>query len=232
MKTAEPIPLVAIVGGSGSGKSWLADRLQMLLPEKAGRLSLDDFYRDQSHLPPGRREKVNFDHPSAIDWPCVEEVLQSCRRGVAVNRPRYDFTTHTRFPESSVRQPLPLILMDGLWLLHRPAVRQLFDLSIYIDCPDGIRARRRLSRDVAERGRTHAAVRRQLKTTVLPMHRRYVQPQIRWAKLVLNQPYREADLEQLADLFLALLNARSLSSAGMGETFRAQLRSLLGLPKL
>src|SRR5690242_4898362 len=87
--------LVAIVGGSCAGKSWLADQLQGILGKTAGRLSLDQFYRDRSHLTPARREAINFDHPRAIDWDCLEGVLRDCLAGRATSAPHYDFATHT-----------------------------------------------------------------------------------------------------------------------------------------
>jgi len=190
--------LIAIVGGSGSGKSWLADRLQELIGSRVARLSLDDFYLDRSHLSARQREKLNFDNPRAIDWQLVEEVLESCHSGVSVRVPRYDFKTPTRSRESFVWQRRPLVLMDGLWLLYRPTVRRLFDLSIFLNCSETLRFRRRLARDLSDRGRNPASVRRQFVSTVAPMHKRYVQPQARWADIVLKQSYHAADVQQLA----------------------------------
>jgi uridine kinase len=219
--------LIAIVGGSGSGKSWLAGRLHRLLGELAARLSLDDFYRDRSHLPVNRRESVNFDDPRAIDWPYVQSVLRACAAGRPTSLPRYDFSTHTRLSEREHWTPRPLILMDGLWLLLRPPIRRLFDLSIFIDCPSRIRLERRIARDVAERGRTSVAVRRQFVATVAPMHKRHVECQARWADVVLTQPYTAADVKHLGDAMWVLLSANSLMPAWMRATFRAELESLL-----
>jgi len=199
MKSKSAIHLIAIVGGSGAGKTWLADRLQRALGPQACRLSLDNFYRDRSHLPPARREQINFDHPRAIDWPCLERVLKDCRAGRATHLPHYNFTSHTRLRTDQSWRPGPLIIVDGLWLLRRPAVRCLFDMRIFLDCPAELRLRRRLTRDARERGRNQASVRRQFQTTVAPMHGRYVAPQAAWADLVLKQPLQEAKVRQLAD---------------------------------
>src|SRR6266478_2144711 len=161
MKTKSTNHLIAIVGGSGAGKTWLADRLQQALGPEACCLSLDNFYRDRSHLPPARREQINFDHPRAIDWPCLERVLKDCRAGRATHLPQYNFTSHTRLHTDLPYRPKTLVIVDGLWLLRRPAVRRLFDLRIFLDAPPRLRFRRRLARDVAERGRSPAAARRQ-----------------------------------------------------------------------
>jgi uridine kinase len=228
MKNSPSTKLIAIVGGSGAGKTWLADRVHKVLGEKAGRLSLDDFYRDRSHLRPTRRERINYDHPNAIDWPLVEGVLGDCRAGRSTRLPRYDFTSHTRMTNHAAAwHPKPVTLIDGLWLLHHASIRRLFDLKIYVECPSRMRLRRRLERDVKERGRGRAAVQRQFKATVEPMHRRFVAPQASRADLVLRQPLREANLEQLAEKLWALLKANSLFPAWMRETFRAELFTLL-----
>src|SRR5665213_960246 len=128
---AAPLPiLIGITGGSGSGKSWLADRLQEAFGKESARLSLDDFYRDLSSLSPEERKKANFDDPRSIDWPSVEHVLSDCRAGRLTRLPRYDFKTHTRISEGKWFQPKLLIFVDGLWLLHTPAMRAFFDLKI------------------------------------------------------------------------------------------------------
>lgn len=219
--------LVAITGGSGAGKTCLAGHLHNLLGEKAGRLSLDNFYRDWSHLPPSRRSRVNFDDPEAIEWPLVERAMHHCTAGLPAPVPRYDFRTHCRTTGADTLHPRPVMLVEGLWLLHRPAVRRLFDLKIFIDCPEKLRLQRRLARDAAERGRGAAGIRRQFKASVAPMHRRHVAPQVRWADVVLHQPYGEADIRHLHESLWRLLQSGSLLPAWMRETFRAELTALL-----
>ena len=193
-----PSLLVAIVGGSGAGKTWLAKKLQSALGPDAARLSLDDFYRDRSHLNPARRAKLNFDHPRAIDWPHVKRSLRELRAGRAAGLPRYSFKDHCRLPGQNVLVPKPVVLVDGLWLLRRPSLRKLFDLKIYIDCPARARRSRRVARDSRSRGRTRAAVLDQLRNTVEPMHDRFVAPQQKWADIVLRHDFREQDIRRLA----------------------------------
>src|SRR5262245_32229390 len=123
--------LVAIVGGSGAGKSWLARKLQTALGSRAVRISLDDFYRDRSHTSPARRANINFDHPRAIDWPAVERAVRDLRSGRTARLPRYDFKTHCRLREENILTPKPVVLIEGLWLLRRPSLRRLFDWRIF-----------------------------------------------------------------------------------------------------
>lgn len=179
--------LIAIVGGSGSGKTWLANQLQKKCGTKATRLSLDDFYRDRSHLSAKQMEKVNFDHPQAIDWKSLEWTLGRLASGRAANTPQYDFSSHSRLPKGKFVKPKPLIIIDGLWLLRRRAVRRFFSCRVFIDCPRSVCLRRRIDRDMIERGRSANGVREQFLKQVVPMHERFVAPQSRWATVVLNK---------------------------------------------
>lgn len=214
--------LVAIVGGSGSGKSWIADRLQAVLGRAAGRLTLDDFYRDRSHLPERRRGALNFDRPTAVDWAEFERVLRACRLGQPLRLPVYDFTTHCRRAFRECGPPPPVVLVDGLWLLYYRPIREWFDWALFLECPARVRLQRRLARDVAERGRTVASVREQFRSQVEPMHARYVAPQRAWADQVLTFPYRRADLVALADGLWPLVR----EGIGTREAFRAKLSGM------
>jgi len=227
MSNPYPVYLVAVVGGSGAGKGWLVERLCRVVGEHACRLQLDDFYRDRSHLPPSRRARLNFDVPDAIDWDWAERVLLDCRAGESTTLPSYDFATHTRCSQCRHWLPRSLVFVDGLWLLRPPAIRRLFDLKIYLDTPTDLRCTRRLARDVVERGYSRDMVDRQLRTAVLPMHSRYVEPQKKYADIVLKQPFEEAQLAELADRMWTMLSSASLVHPWQHETFRAELIGLL-----
>jgi uridine kinase len=194
MNTGNRPKLIAILGGSGAGKTWLARRLQHEFGPLAARLSLDDFYCDLGQLPPARREAVNFDHPRAMDWLAFEKVLHDCRDGRVTRIPQYDFVTHTRLPKEKLFHPKPLILVEGLWLLWLPRIAELFDLKIYLNCLGQLRLERRLSRDTVERGRAPDSVRRQFSETVAPLHKQFVAPQAMLADIILKQPLSETEL--------------------------------------
>jgi uridine kinase len=204
-KDSAPL-LIAIVGGSGSGKTWLAKKLQVALGSNAARISLDDFYRDRSHVSPALRANINFDNPRAIDWAGLENVLNNLLAGRAARLPCYDFKTHCRLAEEKIIEPKPVITVDGLWLLRRASLRRLFALKIFIDCPARTRRSRRLARDLRSRGRTRASVLKQFRKTVEPMHDRFVTPQKRWADVVLRHDFKERVVKQLAEQLHARLN--------------------------
>jgi uridine kinase len=195
--------LISVVGGSGSGKTWLINRLRRVLGPCAAGLSLDDFYHDRSALAPPARQDVNYDHPQAVDWALFEAVARQCRAGHAVRTPRYSFTSHTRSAEVGLLLPAGVVLVDGLWLLLRRNVRALFDFNIFLECPAQLRLERRLARDLNERGRSAASVREQFWKTVAPMHDRYVAPQRQWADIVLEQPASEQALRDLGETIRA-----------------------------
>lgn len=189
--------LIAIAGGSGSGKSRLARLLHETLAPVAAILTLDHFYQDLAHLPPEERESVNFDDPAAIDWAEVDHTLDAFLAGRAVEVPQYDFASHTRAPEGELLEPRPLLLLDGLWTLSRPEIREAAELTIFVDCPTEVRLERRIRRDMRERGRTEESVRRQFEDHVEPMHARHVQPQIELADIVLTSPIRKGRFQRL-----------------------------------
>ena len=193
---------IAVVGGSGSGKSWLAAKLGNWLGEEAGHLCLDDFYHDLGHLPEADRESVNFDDPAAIDWEALREVLDCLARGETAQLPIYDFTTHTRLAATRRFKSARLIVLDGLWLLHHAWLRDKFSLSVFVDCPEEERMRRRIGRDVLTRGRTEESVRQQFANHVQPMHAQFVEPQRQWASRRVHSPMSEIEH---ADLVAACL---------------------------
>lgn len=197
MNGSHPIA-IAIAGGSGSGKTWLARAILRRLRPHAALLSLDDFYRDLSDLPPARRERVNFDTPEALDWPLLGECLDGILAGRAVPLPRYDFTSHTRRGTRRRWKPRPIVLLEGLWPWQRPEFRTRFALRIFRDTPVGQRLERRRTRDVRDRGRTADSVDRQWRRQVQPMYRRHVASQRRHAHLVLDAEIDRRGLAELA----------------------------------
>jgi uridine kinase len=195
----QPAPrLAAIVGGSGAGKTYLARQLKKEFGKDAVILSLDDFYKDLSHLPEERRGKTNFDDPKAIDWKCLERALKQLIARKTSRIPCYDFKTHCREVRQILLKPRQIIIVDGLWLLRNPAIRRLFDVKIFIECPTALRFHRRLKRDVVERGRTEDSVCEQFIETVAPMHKKFVQQQQRWADVVIPGTFGETEVKDLA----------------------------------
>ncbi|MFK7741799.1 MAG: uridine kinase [Planctomycetota bacterium] len=178
---------IAIAGGSGSGKTTLARHLQASLTEaRCALLEHDSYYRDLAHLPAAARSANNFDHPDSLESSLLAEHVRALRAGKSIERPEYDFVTHTRKAGSERVQPRPVLLCEGILLLAAPELRSTFDLRVFVDTPADVRALRRLERDIVERGRSITSVMRQYFATVRPMHEAYVAPSRRSADIVID----------------------------------------------
>ncbi len=195
--------LIAVVGGSGSGKSWLATRLGEWLGDDAGHLCLDNFYRDLGHLPESARDLVNFDDPAAIDWDRLALVIESLESGQPAELPIYDFQDHVQRPEKMLLERKKIVVLEGLWLLHPEWLREKFAWSVFVDCSEEMRLERRIQRDVKTRGRTEESVRQQFANHVQPMHARFVEPQRHHAKRCVGSPMTERERDELIAACLA-----------------------------
>jgi len=153
--------VIAIAGASGSGKSTLAEGLVRAIgPETALVLPLDAYYHDLSHLQPADREKVDFDHPNALDLVLFQEHLLALKSGCSVSRPAYDFVTHCRLEEPICVSPKMWIVVEGIHVASDRVLRSLFDTLVFVEADSSLRWHRRLARDQAERGRSAASVAR------------------------------------------------------------------------
>lgn len=178
--------LIGVAGLSGSGKTALARELASRLEGCSGVLSLDSYYRAQRDVPLEQRAAVNYDHPGAIDWPLLAVHLTTLVGGEAIEAPHYLFDQHTRAAETHPFEPRPFLILEGILALHHPPIRALLDLKIFVETRPEECLRRRLERDVAERGRTPESVLRQYQETVWPMALEYVVPSRAFADLVVS----------------------------------------------
>ena len=198
--------LIAIAGASGSGKTTLARELARELG--GTHFHLDHYYRDLSHLAPAERAGQNFDHPAQLEHELLTEHLRRLVQGSAIDRPCYDFATHTRVPGKVERVEEPYaLLVDGIFALIWPEVRALAALRVYVDTPDALCYERRLRRDVRERGRSAEEVAAHYAATVRPMAERFVRPCVRWADLVVDGT---ASLDWSVEQVLSALGTRGL----------------------
>ena len=184
--TARRTPqLVGIAGASGSGKTTLAHALAEALVD-AAVLSMDAYYHDLAHMDRAAREHWNFDAPEAFDWDRFVADLRALRRGETIQRPIYDFTTHTRRPAVEPVEPQSCLIVEGLLVLHHPDVRRLLDTTVFLEVDERTAVDRRVARDRRERGRHPDAVQAQYARDVYPMFERHVRPTARWAELTLS----------------------------------------------
>jgi uridine kinase len=183
-----PCLTIGICGGTGSGKTTIVQRIQLALsPESAQVLEQDSYYKDLPDLPLDERAKQNFDHPDSIDTPLLIEHVRRLRAGEAIERPVYDFTVHRRRAETVRMEPRPALIVEGILIFECRALRELFDIKIFVDTDADIRFIRRLGRDIRERGRTADSVIQQYLTTVRPMHLEFVESSKRHADVIIPE---------------------------------------------
>jgi uridine kinase len=179
--------LIGIAGETASGKTTFCERLVARAPRGSmSVLTLDSYYRSQSHLPVAEREKVNFDHPDAFDYPLLVEHVDRLRRGMTVDVPVYDFISHIRSCHTLEMAPARLVVVEGILTLHWEELRDRFDFKIFVDTPESVRLERRIDRDIRDRGRTRESVLRQWETSVSPMSKAFCAPTRQFADLVVR----------------------------------------------
>ena len=188
MPLQHPPLIIGVAGGTGSGKTTVARViLERVGEEHIAYLPHDAYYKDNSHLPPAERAKINYDHPDSLETTLLIEHLKRLRDGFPIERPVYDFTTHSRTAETVTVQPHPIIMVEGILIFAEPELRKLFDVKIFVDTDADIRFIRRLVRDIEERGRTMTSVVEQYLKTVRPMHLEFVEPSKRYADVIIPE---------------------------------------------
>jgi uridine kinase len=180
--------VIGVAGGTGSGKTTIARKLAAAMPAGTSTIiEFDSYYRDLSGVEAAAREATNYDHPDALESELLAEHIRRLRQGEAVEVPSYDFRSHTRRPETRRVAPRAVVVVEGILALALPAVRQHFDIKIFVDTDADIRVFRRIRRDIDERGRTFASVREQYYKSVRPMHHQFVEPSKQWADLIIPE---------------------------------------------
>jgi uridine kinase len=195
VKKAKPF-LIGIAGGTGSGKTFVARAIQKVAPKKILILSHDNYYKDRSDIPILERKELNYDEPQALDQDLFVKHLEMLKKGKSLDMPEYDFTTHTRKPKTKIVQPAPVIIVEGILILTDKRVRDILDLTIFVEVDADIRLARRLARDVGKRDKTYTESLNQYLTSAQPMHNKYVEPGKDEADLVINN---NRDVEALED---------------------------------
>ena len=179
--------IIAVAGGTGSGKSFLARNLANTYSKKEILIiEQDSYYKDISNLDYEDRCKQNFDHPDSIDSALIENHLKILLSGKPIYSPRYNFYKHLREKEEKKISPHPIIIMEGILILHYKRLHKFYTLKIFVETPENIRLNRRIERDIHFRGRTKESIEKQYYSTVKPMHDKFVQPSKSYSDIVIE----------------------------------------------
>ena len=199
--------VIGVGGGTGSGKTTVADAiLARVGRERVALIPHDAYYRDLSHLPFEERVKTNFDHPDSLETELLVAHLDALCAGRTVAMPVYDFSTHTRTDDTRRVAPRPVVLVEGILVFVERALRERFDIKVYVDADADLRFIRRLQRDIAERGRTMESVIAQYLSTVRLMHLEFVEPSKRYADVIIPRGgFNEVAVDMVATRVMAMI---------------------------
>ena len=199
--------IIGIAGGTGSGKSTVVRKIIESLPQdEVSVLPQDCYYNDNRHIPLEERLKMNYDEPASIEWSLLAEHLQMLREGKAIERPRYDFITCSRMPESDLIRPREVVVVEGILVLCDKTLRDMPDVKVFVDADADERLIRVIHRDCIERGRTPQMVIDRYVETLKPMHELYIEPSKRYADLIVPQGgHNKVAVKLLTDYIRSLL---------------------------
>jgi uridine kinase len=206
---AHDTPLViGIAGGSGSGKTTVAQEiLQRVGPDRIAYIQHDSYYKDLTGLPPAQRAEVNFDHPNSLETELLISHIEQLKAGHAIDVPVYDFSRDSRTGKTFTVNPRRVIIVEGILIFVDPALRKLFDVKLFVDTDADVRLIRRLERDIHERGRTVESVIKRYQATVRPMHLEFVEPSKRYADVIIPEGgFNRAALDMVVARIESLLS--------------------------
>lgn len=184
MNKNENILILGIAGGTGSGKTTLAQHVADAFGDQVAVITHDSYYRVQNDKSFEERCLQNYDHPDAFETDLLCYHLEELCHGRAVDVPVYDYTIHNRSDKTVRVEPRAVIILEGILLFSDPTLRNMMDLKIFVDTDADERILRRIARDTKDRGRSLDSVISQYLTTVKPMHDAFVEPFKRYADVI------------------------------------------------
>ena len=197
--------VIGISGGSGSGKTTVAENLLKRIGDQHILLIKQDYYyKENNHLSLEERSNLNYDCPEAFDTELMIEQVTQLAETQVIEQPRYDFTIHNRYPNRIRVEPRKIILIEGILILHDERFRNLMDIKVFVDAESDIRLLRRVLRDTHERGRTLDSIAEQYLETVRPMYEKYIHPTKKYADIIIPK----GGFNQIAiDILVAKINS-------------------------
>jgi uridine kinase len=180
--------IIGIAGGSGSGKSTVVNQIIHLLPkDTVSVIPQDAYYHDNGHLSAKERARINFDHPSSIEFNLLIKHLDALKTGSRVEMPVYSYVTCARSENTIPVLPKEVIIVEGILILTNPRLRKRLDIKIFVDADGDDRLMRIIRRDIEERGRSFQQVLQHYDKFVKPMHLQFIEPTKRFADIIIPQ---------------------------------------------
>ncbi|ARV15084.1 uridine kinase [Polaribacter sp. SA4-12] len=178
--------IIGIAGGTGSGKTTVVNQIIEQLPtDEVCVISQDSYYNQTVNLSYEERTKINFDHPRAIDFELIVKHLKKLKSGKTIEQPVYSFVTHNRTTDTVKTHPRKVVIVEGILILNNEALRDLFDIKIFVHADTDERLVRRIRRDITERGRDIDEVLNRYQDTLKPMHLQFIEPTKNFADIII-----------------------------------------------
>ena len=189
--------VIGIAGGTGCGKTTVVEQIiDQIHDEEIGVISQDSYYNELTHLSYEERVEINFDHPSSIDFELLIEHLKILKTGNPIEQPVYSFKEHNRTGETILTYPTKVMIVEGILIMTNPAIREMFDIKIYVHADSDERLIRRLKRDINERGRDLEEVLNRYQNTLKPMHDQFIEPTKEYADIIIpNNKYNTVAID-------------------------------------
>ena len=179
--------IIGITGGTGSGKTTIINKINKLFDQSnIGLLSSDSYYKDNSNLNFSERDKLNYDTPDAIDFDLLNNHIKLLKNDQDIDVPHYCFSTHLRLNTSTLFKPKKILIIEGILILSNRTLRDQIDYNVFLDCSRDTRFKRRLERDISERGRNYEDVIKLFENRLDKMHQTHVEPMKKECDLVLD----------------------------------------------
>jgi len=180
--------IIGIAGGSGSGKSTVVKQIIKHLPKDTVTIIPQDaYYKDNGHKSAEERAKINFDHPTSIEWSLLIKQLEILKSESPIQMPIYSYVTCARSRETITLNPSPVIIVEGILILTNPRLRKKMDIKVFVDADGDDRLMRIIRRDIEERGRSFQQVLEHYEHFVKPMHLQFIEPTKRYADIIVPQ---------------------------------------------
>lgn len=178
---------IGITGGTGSGKTTILNQIKEKFNEKdIGFISQDSYYNDNGDLSFEEKNKINFDHPDAVDFELMINHLIDLKNGVNINQPIYSFFDHNRTEKTKTIESKKIMIIEGILILNNKKLRDLIDIKVFIESSVDLRFKRRLNRDISERGRSEEEVIELFNNRLNEMHKLYVEPMKKFCDIIIT----------------------------------------------
>jgi uridine kinase len=203
--------IIGIAGGTGSGKTTVARRVAAALADASvAFVEMDSYYRNFAGRTMAELHQINWDHPDAFDFALFAAHLDALANGEAIEKPVYDYSTHSRTSTTVRIAGVDVVVLDGILLFTDESIRRRLDVKVFVDADADIRLVRRIRRDMATRGRPLDEILDQYERTVAPMHQQFIEPSKRWADVIVP---RGGQNDVAVEMILAKIRQRIAGGA-------------------